>query len=315
VDDSAPPDRNYGVIQIPHALRMSVTVNLSGPLRAWITENLARGAPPAAMIDALVARNFEPGVARGLIDAFRSAHAAGQTLPEHSVRLEMAAPRYAYETPRIAPGHLIRACGRDIRVLQRLRSPIVVTLGNVLSATECEQLVDLARPRLRRSTVIDPPTGANGVVGDRSSDGIFFRLRETPLIARLDERLAAIMNSPTENGEGLQVLRYHPGGQYPPHFDFLDPATPGGEQSIARSGQRISTLIVYLNDVIEGGETVFPEVGLSVVPCRGNGLYFEYTNSHMQLYVRSAHGGAPVIRGEKWIVTKWMRSRPFVPLR
>ena len=277
---------------------MSVTLTLSTTLRTWINENLARGAPPEAMIDALVNRNFEPGVARGLVDAFRSAQAAG---------------RYIYEAPRMAPGHLLRACDRDIRVLQRLQSPILATLENVLSATECAQLIELARPRLRRSTVIDAATGANSVAGQRSSEGVFFRLRETPLIAQLDERLAAIMNSPVENGEGLQLLRYQPGGQYPPHFDFLDPATPGGEQSIARSGQRVSTLIVYLNDVIEGGETVFPEVGLSVVPRRGNGLYFEYTNSRMQLDLRSAHGGAPVIQGEKWIVTKWMRSRPFVP--
>jgi prolyl 4-hydroxylase len=139
------------------------------------------------------------------------------------------------------------------------------------------------------------------------------RLREDPFIAQLDERLAAIMNGPPENGEGLQVLHYGPGGVYPPHFDFLVPSNPAVAQSIARSGQRVSTLIVYLNDVIEGGETVFPEVGFSVVPRRGNGVYFEYTNSRMQVDPRSAHGGAPVIQGEKWIVTKWMRSLKFVP--
>jgi prolyl 4-hydroxylase len=307
------PDRNSGVIHLAHTLPMSITVNLHTGLRTWIAENLARGTPPAVMIEALVGRNLEPAVARGVVDAFLSAHAAGRALPEHNVRLETTAPRYVYETARIAPGHRLRAGERDVRVLQRLQSPVVVTLESVLSAAECEQLIGMARPRLRRSTVIDAPTGANSVVGQRSSDGMFFRLRETPLIAQLDERLAAIMNGPTENGEGLQVLRYHPGGQYPPHFDFLDPATPGGEQSIARSGQRVSTLIVYLNDVMEGGETVFPEVGLSVVPRRGNGLYFEYTNSRMQLDARSAHGGAPVIQGEKWIVTKWMRSRRFIP--
>jgi prolyl 4-hydroxylase len=293
---------------------MSIIVNLPGALRTWIAENLARGTPPAAMIETLVGSNLEPAVARGVIDAFCCAHAAGRALPEHSVRLDLEAPGYVYETPRIPLGHLIRACDREIRVLQRLQSPAVVTLESVLSDAECEQLVDMARPRLRRSTVIDAPTGADIAVDHRSSDGMFFRLRENPFIARLDERLAAIMNSPTENGEGLQVLRYSPGGEYPPHFDFRNPATAGGAQSIARSGQRISTLIVYLNDVIAGGETVFPEAGLSIVPRRGNGLYFEYTNSRMQLDLRSAHGGAPVIQGEKWIVTKWMRSRRFVPL-
>jgi prolyl 4-hydroxylase len=292
---------------------MAITINLSTGLRSWIIESLGRGTPPAAMIEALIGRNLEPDVARGVIDAFISAQAAGRALPEHRIRLDLEAPRYVYEIPRIAPGHLIRACDRQIRVLQRLQSPLLVTLESVLSDAECEELVGMARPRLRRSTVIDAPTGANITVDRRSSDGMFFRPRENAFIAQLDDRLAAIMNSPTENGEGLQVLRYSAGGQYPPHFDFLDPATPLSAQSIARSGQRISTLIVYLNDVLEGGETVFPEVGLSVVPHRGNGLYFEYTNSHLQLDLRSAHGGAPVLQGEKWIVTKWMRSGKFVP--
>jgi prolyl 4-hydroxylase len=292
---------------------MAISVNLSTGLRAWITDNLARGAPPAAVIEALVGRNFEPDVARGVVDAFVSAHAAGRPLPEHGVRLDMEAPHYVYEPPRIAPGHLIRAGEREIRVLHRLQSPVLATLEGVLSEPECAQLIGMAQPRLRRSTVVDPLTGANATVERRSSDGMFFRLRENPFIARIDERLAAIMNGPAENSEGLQVLRYRSGGQYPPHFDFLVPSNPAGSQSIARSGQRVSTLIVYLNDVIEGGETVFPEAGLSVVPRRGHGLYFEYTNSRMQVDPRSAHGGAPVVQGEKWIVTKWMRSRRFVP--
>ena len=292
---------------------MAIVVNVSAGLRSWIIDNLVRGAPPAAMIEHLVGKHFEPDVARGLVNAFFSAHAAGQALPECSVSLDLETPRYEREAPRISPGHSIRAGNREIRVLQRLQIPTLATLERVLSDEECERLIGMARPRLRQSTVVDPSTGANLAVDRRNSSGMFFRLRENPLVARIDERLASIMNSPAENSEGLQVLHYNAGGHYLPHFDFLVPSNPAASQSIARSGQRISTLIVYLNDVVEGGETVFPEAGLSVVPRRGNGVYFEYTNSRMQVDIRSAHGGAPVIRGEKWILTKWMRSRKFVP--
>jgi prolyl 4-hydroxylase len=312
-DQSVRRDCNCGVMQLVQTVGMAIHINFSTGLRAWMTDNLARGARREVMIEGLVGRNFEPDVARGLVDAFVSAHTAGQPMPEHTVRLDMEAPRYVYETPRIAPGHLIPACDREVRVLQRLQSPLVVTMEQVLSEAECERLIGMARPRLRRSTVVNPASGTNEAVDRRNSDGMFFRLRENPFIAQIDERLAAIMNSPAENSEGLQVLRYSPGGQYPPHFDFLVPSNPASAQSLDRSGQRISTLIVYLNDVIEGGETVFPEAGLSVVPRRGNGLYFEYTNGKRQVDPRSAHGGAPVIQGEKWIVTKWMRSRRFVP--
>jgi prolyl 4-hydroxylase len=292
---------------------MAIVINVSSGLRRWIIDNLARGAPRAAMIEHLVGRNFEPDVACGLVDAFCSAHVAGQPLPEQSVQLNLEAPPYVREPPRIASGHIICAGNREIRVLQRLQIPVLATLERVLTDQECERLIGMARPRLRQSTVVDPPTGANRAVERRHSSGMFFRLRENPFIAEIDERLASIMNSPAEHSEGLQVLHYGPGGHYLPHFDFLVPSNPAASESIARSGQRISTLIVYLNDVIEGGETVFPAAGLSVVPRRGNGVYFEYTNSRMQVDLSSAHGGATVTRGEKWIVTKWMRSGRFVP--
>jgi prolyl 4-hydroxylase len=75
----------------------------------------------------------------------------------------------------------------------------------------------------------------------------------------------------------------------------------------------MSTLIVYLNDVPDGGETVFPEVGLSVSPRRGNAVYFEYANSRQQLDGKSLHAGGAVVQGQKWALTKWMRTRRFVP--
>jgi len=224
----------------------------------------------------------------------------------------LSSGQYQYETPRIAPGNIIRAGDREIRVLQRLQRPMVVTLAKALSDEECEHLIGLATPRLRRSTMTDPKSGTKIPADYRNSDGMFFRLREDPFIAQLDERFAALMSCPVENGEGLQVLHYGPGGHYRPHFDFLVPSNPTNAESIARSGQRLSTLIVYLNDVLEGGETVFPEIGLSVVPRRGDALYFEYTNSRLQVDTKTAHGGAPVSKGEKWIVTKWMRTRRFV---
>jgi len=291
---------------------MTITVNLSTGLRAWITDNLDRGASPASLIDALVGRQFEPRIARGVIEAFVGARSAGRPSPEHSVELQMEAPRYEYETPRIAMGSVIEAAGRTVHVLQRLAQPVVVTLERLFSDEECEQLIGLARPRLARSTVVDPMTGTNAVADYRNSEGMFFRLRENPFIAALDERVSALMNSPVENGEGLQVLRYGEGGQTAPHFDFLIPSNGQSSDSIARSGQRISTLIIYLNDVAAGGETVFPQVGLSITPRRGNALYFEYSNSRMQVDQLSLHAGAPVTRGEKWVVTKWMRARRFV---
>jgi prolyl 4-hydroxylase len=292
---------------------MAVTVNLTSELRGWILHNLDRGCAPLDLVNTMINQRFEPQIAQGLVQAFVSARSAGVAPPSNSVALEVQEASYAYETPRIASGNLVRTADREIPVLLRYEKPVVVLLEGVLSHDECAELIELARPRLRPSTVVDPQTGANTVANYRNSEGMFFRPAETPLIALLDRRVAELMNCPLENGEGLQVLRYGAGGHTAPHFDFLIPSNPTNEASLKRSGQRLSTLMIYLSDVTRGGETVFPEVRLSVTPRKGNAVYFEYANSRQQLDARALHAGAPVIEGEKWAVTKWMRTRPFVP--
>ena len=119
---------------------------------------------------------------------------------------------------------------------------------------------------------------------DRTSEGMFFRLAEAPWLATLDARISALMQMPMENGEGLQVLRYAPGAQSRPHFDFLMPNNAANQASIARSGLR-------------------------VMPRKGNALYFEYCDDHGQLDGRTLHAAAEVRAGEKWVATKWMRQR------
>jgi len=291
---------------------MAVTVNLPSELRGWIIHNLDRGCAPADLVNSMIGQRFEPQIAHGLVNAFVNARSAGLPPPANSVALDVPEQTYQYGTPRIATGNLIRTSDREIPVLLRHEKPVVVLLEGVLTPEECSELIELARPRLRPSTVVDPQTGANTVANYRNSDGMFFRPSETPLIARLDRRVSELMSCPMENGEGLQVLRYGPGGHTAPHFDFLIPSNPTNEASIKRSGQRLSTLMIYLTDVARGGETVFPEAGITVAPRKGNAVYFEYANSRQQLDARSLHAGAPVIEGEKWAVTKWMRTRPFV---
>jgi prolyl 4-hydroxylase len=128
----------------------------------------------------------------------------------------------------------------------------------------------------------------------------------------VDKRLAEIMNMPLENGEGLQILHYPTGAGSAPHHDYLLPSNAANEASIARSGQRVSTLVAYLNDVPAGGETLFPALGWSTSPQRGHAVYFEYCSSDGQLEPASLHASHAVEEGEKWVATKWMRARRFV---
>ena len=132
-------------------------------------------------------------------------------------------------------------------------------------------------------------------------------------MSRIERRLAELMNRPLAHGEGLQLLHYRPGAGSAPHFDFLAPGNATNDASIARSGQRAASLVIYLNDVERGGETVFPEIGLAVTPRVGHAVHFEYLDRHGQVDLASVHAAAAVQAGEKWVLTKWVRDRPFVP--
>ena len=89
--------------------------------------------------------------------------------------------------------------------------PALALLQSVLSPEECAEFIALGRGRLRPSTVLDPATGRDVVAGHRSSEGMFFLPQETPFVARIERRIAELMNVPLRNGEGLQLLHYHPG--------------------------------------------------------------------------------------------------------
>ncbi|MDR0268050.1 2OG-Fe(II) oxygenase [Paenibacillus sp.] len=196
-------------------------------------------------------------------------------------------------------GSTIKTEDREVRILAKYEEPLVVVLGNVLSDEECNELIEHAGGRMQRSKI-----GEERAVNQiRTSSGVFCEENET--VARIEKRISQIMNIPIEHGDGLQVLLYTPGQEYKPHYDFF------AETSRSSANNRISTLVMYLNDVEEGGETTFPRLNLSVFPNKGMAVYFEYFYSNHKLNELTLHAGTPVCRGEKWVATMWMRRQTF----
>ncbi|CAI0382437.1 unnamed protein product [Linum tenue] len=191
---------------------------------------------------------------------------------------------------------------------------------NFLSKEECEYLISLAKPHMTKSTVVDSKTGKSKDSRVRTSSGMFLRRGQDKIIRAIEKRIADFSLIPADNGEGLQILHYEIGQKYEPHFDyFLD------EFNTKNGGQRTATLLMYLSDVEEGGETVFPSAkansstvpwwdelsecgkkGLSLKPKMGNALLFWSTRPDASLDPSSLHGSCPVIIGNKWSATKWM---------
>jgi prolyl 4-hydroxylase len=271
---------------------------------AWLNENVRRGCSADAMVDAMVWDGFNPADAWAALLSV-----AADNLPKAAATAVSSG--YVYDALPIASGNHIDAGDRMVDVVLRLAQPQVLVFANVLSDAECDEVVARSLSRLKRSTTVNPLTGQEDVIDRRTSDGTFFRRCEDAFISRLDQRIARLMAWPLEHGEGLQILRYGVGGEYRPHFDYFPPSDPGSAAHLERAGQRVATLVVYLNDVAAGGETVFPEAGLSVAPRKGSAVYFRYGNQLGQLDPMTLHGGAPVLAGEKWIMTKWMRQHRY----
>jgi len=272
-------------------------------LRRWIIAQAEAGCLPEDVVKAMVTSGWHEDVA---LDALE------QTLRGHLASLREPVPGGSnVPEPSLDEGaNVVVVDGHPVTVVMALRLPRVVIFGHLLTDEECDGLMAQAAPRLVRSETVDTATGGSEVHAARTSDGMFFERGETPLIDRIERRIATLLNWPLERGEGLQILRYPPGAQYKPHNDYFDPAQPGTPKIVERGGQRVGTLVMYLNTPERGGATVFPDAGLEVAPVRGSAVFFSYDRPHP--ITKTLHGGAPVLAGEKWVATKWMRQGVFV---
>lgn len=203
--------------------------------------------------------------------------------------------------------------------------PRAFVYHNFLTDEECDYLIDLAKPSMKKSTVVDSETGKSRDSRVRTSFGTFLARGRDKTIRNIEKRIADFTFIPADHGEGLQILHYEVGQKYEPHYDyFLD------DFNTVNGGQRMATLLMYLSDVEEGGETVFPAAkgnissvpwwnelsdcgkkGLSVKAKRGDALLFWSMKPDATLDSSSLHGGCPVIKGNKWSSTKWMRVNEY----
>lgn len=287
----------------------------------WLAQQLHAGQPTHALLQSMCDRGWRRDLAMGLIaEAMGERSAATETSPAPGVVSGPVSGQSAAESatasgrtmpsPALDDGAMsIDAGDRKVSVLVTLPDPRIVMFADFLSKNECDRLVETARPRMQRSLTTDMKTGHNKLDAVRTSRGMFFRRDENPLVRAIEARIARLLSWPVENGEHLQVLHYRPGDRYEPHYDYFDPTAEGSAAVLARGGQRVATLLIYLREPERGGETTFPDLGLRFAARRGCALFFSYDRPHPS--TKTLHGGAPVIAGEKWVATKWLREGVF----
>ena len=182
-------------------------------------------------------------------------------------------------------------------------APDVVRHTALFTAAECAYLLQIAQPGYAPSTVYD---SQRRLVRDpiRSSDGATLHwLIEDPAIHALNRRIAAACATDADQGEAAQVLRYRPGQQYRPHYDFVR----------AAPNQRVLTALVWLNHDFKGGETAFPRAALKLKPRRGDAAVFRNALPGGEVDPLTEHAGLAVTRGTKFLYSRWIRESRWVP--
>ncbi|GLJ31177.1 hypothetical protein SUGI_0624750 [Cryptomeria japonica] len=210
------------------------------------------------------------------------------------------------------------------RVTQLSWRPRAFLYKNFLRDEECAHLIELARDKLEKSMVADNESGKSITSEIRTSSGMFLNKSQDEIVARIEDRIAAWTFLPKENGEGIQILHYENGQKYEPHVDFFH-----DKFNKEAGGHRTATVLMYLSDVIKGGETVFPyseegdgqlkdsswsecaKGGYSVKPRKGDALLFFSLLPNGTADDNSLHGSCPVMEGEKWSATKWIHVRAY----
>lgn len=183
-------------------------------------------------------------------------------------------------------------------------TPNIVRYPALLTPEECGYIAAAAAPLLESSAVIDPRTGRTIPHPIRTSDGgAIGPTREDLVIRALNLRIARASGTAVDQGEPLTVLRYAPGQEYRPHLDTIEGA----------ANQRIKTVLVYLNQGFEGGETSFPLLPLTIRPSGGDAIVFTSLLPNGRPDPATRHAGLPVVRGVKWMATRWIREQAVDP--
>ena len=185
---------------------------------------------------------------------------------------------------------------------------VMYEIPNLLSSDECEACV----------AAIESEHEPSGTIGDNEN----YRTSATSYLEELDdnmktsihERIALCLGVDVRYGEGLQGQRYLPGQYYKDHLDpFENYAEESDDTAMDVQGNRTWTVMVYLNNVDEGGHTNFPLLGRSFAPVCGTALAWLSLTGDRRINPFSEHAGLDVVRGRKYILNSWWREHLVDP--
>lgn len=180
-------------------------------------------------------------------------------------------------------------------------------LEKVISNEQAENIINYSKNKLIDSLVMSGKMDAI-----RNSKQTWIN-KNDPLVKSFIEYLSKMFNIPFENAEDPQIVRYLPNQFYKDHHDSCCDNVEQCKEFIKRGGQRILTVLIYLNDNFKGGETDFKNLNFKIKSKTGDALiFYPLGKEGKYCHPKALHAGLPVLEGEKWIANVWFRERKFI---
>jgi prolyl 4-hydroxylase len=182
-------------------------------------------------------------------------------------------------------------------------------IEDIITPEECKYIIDQATPRFTRSAVV----GVDGADSSRTSETAWVS-KTDPVAQKVLARAMELTGKSMENCEDLQVVRYEPGTFYRAHHDSCCDGSEGCLNFEKDGGQRIGTLLVYLNSDFTDGETHFPDYdgGLKMKANPGSAIFFRPLGAdEPKCHPNALHAGIAPTSGVKYVCNVWVRENKF----
>lgn len=298
-----------------------------GPAAQQVPKHDASVDLDAAAIEAAKQQQVEARQPRKLLDAEVAVQQEAVVLPPPAIGFDVAVTRLLQDAPPLQPAETGSVEYLTQPVQQLSMYPRLFLWPNFLSLDKVQRIIDLANSRLAPSQLmLNEDDKEENHANVRTSEGTFLGRHDDEVLAYVEDKIAALTGIPLDHGEFFNVLRYKQGQHYDQHYDYF-PEDMYGKMD----GNRMATVLLYLSTVEEGGETIFPiegkhglemlnngtvdyvrcDIGYKYKPRAGDALLFYSTYPSGELDQHSLHGGCPVVKGEKWVMTKWMWNKEY----
>ena len=267
--------------------------------RQWLTENLVRGCQPEQLVQTLLQHGFSlASIKAEMKGNFPNMPFA--VLNHSNKGIDKADQNVDFQ--QLADVAITQ--NANAQQLQTQNAQLYI-LPDFMSAEECQQTIDLMNKKLRPSEV----TVFNGDNAFRTSTTCDLGFQDSEFIVELDNKIADTLGIPVSCSEIIQGQKYQIGQEFKAHTDYFEPNSDEYNKFASELGQRTWTFMVYLNDTEQGGQTHFTRLGAEFSPKRGTAVIWNNLKANGEVNFQTIHHAKPVEQGEKYVITKWFRTK------